>query len=162
MLFLLNLIAVFFSWTFFILVYFAIDWMKPIGELEILYQNKDQAIIATLLFFILLLVSLCWTYWDAYIRLSKPDRHPKGMQSMASTHNEPEKSKTQRGSGGKKPLMVSTHLESEEPKQPQKQEPQAEEPKQEPKPTTKRKRGGRKPGSKNKPKEQVQPQEVVV
>lgn len=73
-LFAINLTWVFLSWSFFIMIFFALDRMPQILGLETVYQNKSLFMYGSLILFIITSLVTSWTYWDAYVRLARPDR----------------------------------------------------------------------------------------
>ncbi len=157
-LFLINLFAVFFSWTFFVMVYFALDKMEPISGLDFIYQNRDATVIGTFILFVLITIVSTWTYWDAYVRLSKPDRHKKPQFQSMQKPQEKLKIPSALKRKGKKPIFVSTHQTPPE-KQTQPEEQEQEQPQEQEQvvsPVQKKRGGGRPKGSKNKPKETQQ------
>lgn len=150
-LFLVNLIIVFCSWLLFVLVFFIANSNTPvITELAFMYIYKFPLTIGSFLAFLSSTVACSWTYWDAYVRLAKPDRRPPKKPSMVSMQKPFQKVKIPKELK-KKPVMVSMQSQ----RQPQQQTVEITETKQTIETTVKKTNRGRPKGSKNKPKAQV-------
>jgi len=154
MLFLVNIIAVFFSWSFFIMVFFVANSGVPIiTSLGFMYIYKLQVTVGSFLLFIATVMASSWTYWDAYVRLAKPDRRPPRPPPMTSMQKAPQKIIVPKELKKKKPIMVSMQPLPQKTSEPPHVE-EIIETKQTIETTVKKSGHGRPKGSKNKMKTQ--------
>lgn len=119
-LFLINLLSVFFSWVFFVMMIY-INKLPHVDGLDILYTKTMELTYGSFLLFVVLVLCSTWTYWDAYVRLT-PNRNAQFGGSDVRTPKSPMKSMVKPQGKlqipnvlkPKKPLFTSTHNDQEE------------------------------------------------